>query len=149
FYQFRRIMIALGPYASFLGGGNFSSGLAIEFHSLRMYLNVRGERARVLRYMNEIAEYTKLPSWEALEAIEAKEKSLAANPHFGAGLISSCFRLYLADLRAKAMLRNAYTAVALERFHLAKGKWPETLAELTPHYLAEVPLDPFDGAPLR
>ena len=29
------------------------------------------------------------------------------------------------------------------------GHWPEKVADLVPRYLAEVPLDPFDGAPLR
>jgi hypothetical protein len=33
-------------------------------------------------------------------------------------------------------------AVAVERYRLKKGKWPVTLSEL-------VPLDPFDGKPLR
>lgn len=148
FAKFRRIIITMGPFASFLGGGNLN-GLSLEFHSVRMYLNIRGERARHLHYLNEIAELAKLPSWEAFGAIEAKEKAMAANPSFGAGLISSCFKLYVADLRAKAMLRTAYTAVALERFHLARGKWPEKVADLVPQYLSEVPLDPFDGAPLR
>ncbi len=45
--------------------------------------------------------------------------------------------------------RNAYAALAAERFRLARGRWPETLDELVPAYLDAVPEDPFDGKPLR
>ena len=43
----------------------------------------------------------------------------------------------------------AIVAVALERYRRAHARWPETLAALTPSPLREVPLDPYDGAPLR
>jgi hypothetical protein len=48
-----------------------------------------------------------------------------------------------------AMLRCAAAALALERYRLAHGRWPEGLDGLTPKLLAEVPADPFDGQPLR
>jgi hypothetical protein len=147
--RFRRILMDLRLFAGILGGSGLPHGPAFEFNSVRMFLNVRGERARQLHHLNEISELAKLPSWEALSAIEAKEKALAGNEPIGGGLFSSCYKLYLADLRTKAILRTAYTALALERFLLARGKWPEKLVELVPQYLSEVPLDPFDGAPLR
>jgi hypothetical protein len=40
-------------------------------------------------------------------------------------------------------------ALALESFHRTSGRWPQTLAELTPDLLPTVPLDRFDGNPLR
>ena len=39
--------------------------------------------------------------------------------------------------------------VALLRYERANGMWPESLTQLVPDYLAAVPLDPADGAPLR
>lgn len=39
-------------------------------------------------------------------------------------------------------------AIALVRFQRQKQHWPETLAELTPHYLPTPPLDRFTGEPL-
>jgi hypothetical protein len=149
YLRFRDILRMMGPFAGFFGGKGFANSPALDFNALRMYLNIRGERARHLHYLNEIARATELPTWEALDVIEAKEKAQAANPTFGLGLVTSCFRLYAADLRAKATLRTACTAVASERYRLANGKWPEKLSDLVPRYLAEVPLDPFDGAPLR
>lgn len=41
------------------------------------------------------------------------------------------------------------TAIALKRFQLKHGKWPETLSELTPEFVASVPIDPYDGKPLK
>jgi uncharacterized protein YunC (DUF1805 family) len=58
----------------------------------------------------------------------------------------------MASLEAQvlASLRLAQTAVALERFHaVGVNRYPDTLAELSPKFLASVPADPFDGQPLR
>ncbi len=51
---------------------------------------------------------------------------------------------------AEALREAALTAVAIERHRLAHGgKLPETLSELVPAGLPEIPRDPFDGQPLR
>lgn len=44
---------------------------------------------------------------------------------------------------------SARAAVAIERFRLRHGERPRTLDSLVPEFLPEVPLDPFDGKPLR
>jgi hypothetical protein len=50
--------------------------------------------------------------------------------------------------RAQANLSMAQTAAILERYHEAKGRYPETLDLLTPEFAAELPPDPMsDGAP--
>lgn len=41
------------------------------------------------------------------------------------------------------------TAIALRRFQLRHGDLPLSLAQLVPGFLAEAPLDPLDGQPLR
>ena len=49
-----------------------------------------------------------------------------------------------------ANLRLGETAVALEQFRAAHAsRYPDSLSELTPEFLAGLPLDPFDGQPLR
>jgi hypothetical protein len=53
------------------------------------------------------------------------------------------------DLRTRAGLELARTALAVERYRLAGGKLPERPEELVPQYLREVPSDPFDGNPIR
>jgi len=53
------------------------------------------------------------------------------------------------ETRAVAWLEVTATALAVERYRLARGKLPEELSQLVPDYLAAVPEDPFDGTPLR
>ncbi len=48
----------------------------------------------------------------------------------------------------RAMLVSAQAGLALERYRLAKGRYPATLAELVPEFMHEVPTDIFTGTPL-
>jgi len=45
--------------------------------------------------------------------------------------------------------RIGMTAIALKRFQLKHGRWPETAGELVPEFLPSVPIDPYDGKPLK
>lgn len=59
-------------------------------------------------------------------------------------------KLPLKDARHRARLRAAFAAVAVERYRLDRnGRIPDSLSELTPQFLDVVPIDPFDGQPLR
>ena len=53
------------------------------------------------------------------------------------------------SLIAETEERVVVTAIALKRFQLKHGKLPEALAELAPDYLTTVPIDCFDGKPLK
>ncbi len=53
------------------------------------------------------------------------------------------------EFRVRAHLDLARAALAIERYRLAVDNVPENLAELVPRYLDAVPLDPFDGRPIR
>ena len=46
-------------------------------------------------------------------------------------------------------MESAQVAIAVEHFRLDTGKLPERLDELVPKYMEKVPIDPFDGKPLR
>ena len=48
-----------------------------------------------------------------------------------------------------AQVRSSQTALAVERFRLAHGSLPEKLDDLVPQFFSAVPVDPFDGQPLR
>jgi hypothetical protein len=50
--------------------------------------------------------------------------------------------------RGHAALRCLAAAVAAERYRRLHGNWPQSLEQLTPDLLAEVPTDPFTGDPL-
>jgi hypothetical protein len=59
-------------------------------------------------------------------------------------------RVILKDAALTARLRSARIALAIERFRISHDRHlPQTLAELTPFGSSGVPIDPFDGQPLR
>jgi hypothetical protein len=64
-------------------------------------------------------------------------------------LMPSLTRAILLNTRISAQLDCAIAALAAERFRLAEGRLPSTLEQLVPAYLPAVPIDPFDGKPLR
>lgn len=52
-------------------------------------------------------------------------------------------------IRIEAARRMVVTAIALKRFQLKHGSWPQSLSKLTPEFFASVPIDPYDGKSLR
>ena len=64
-------------------------------------------------------------------------------------LMPSWEKLLETKCRTDGILAGAKLTVACNRFARDKGRWPETLAELVPDFLSEVPRDPFAGAPFR
>ena len=61
------------------------------------------------------------------------------------GLSSSVLKI----LRTETVCRIAATAIALKRFQLQHGQWPELLNELVPEFIVSIPIDPYDGKPLK
>jgi hypothetical protein len=53
------------------------------------------------------------------------------------------------DHQSRALLLSAAAALAAEQFRRDRGRWPNSLDEVVPDYLPAVPVDPFDGRPLR
>jgi hypothetical protein len=51
--------------------------------------------------------------------------------------------------RRSAELRATAVVLALRQYQQAEQHSPQTLQDLVPKYLSEVPVDPFDGKPLR
>lgn len=144
-YSQFRILTGLPPGYPGFSGAEWQA----ELKALHSYLSIRDERARCMHLMNQLVESSKLPTWEMLSAVETLEKSVRDESPFSGALVGASAKIGQAAARVEATLTCAYTAVAMERFHLAKGRWPQKLDELVPQYLAEVPRDPFDGAPLR
>ena len=80
------------------------------------------------------------------ELIDQADKA----PVIARALMSSQWkRSFEGFLRGEAKLRAMGAGLAAERFRRDKGRWPESLAELVPAWLEAVPIDPFDGEPLR
>jgi hypothetical protein len=65
------------------------------------------------------------------------------------GFASTLGRTIVREMSAEGCKRIVVTALALKRYQLQHGNWPEKLAALSPEFLPTVPLDPVDGRPLR
>lgn len=64
-------------------------------------------------------------------------------------MLPSLTRSIVLHMRLIAQADSTLAALAAERFRMAEGRLPSTLDELVPAYLPSVPVDPFDGKPLR
>jgi hypothetical protein len=53
------------------------------------------------------------------------------------------------NARAQAFTDSARAACALERYRIANGRLPDSLAALTPQFIGKMPNDVIDGQPLR
>lgn len=102
--------------------------------------------------MQESIETMDLPDPERLASFDAVQKSV----HQGGrgGVLMHEFwpgNTYILDIgnRYVAQLRAAQTALAVERYRLTKGRLPQSLNDLVPDYISEIPDDPFNGNPLK
>jgi hypothetical protein len=111
-----------------------------------------GDHAKALEMLSEYIAAAKLPPHEQRAALEAIPIPPGPPDDFRyiitRLLIPACGKVAIAAVRIRAELLAASTAVACERFRIARGRWPEHLAEISKDILSEVPIDPFTGSPL-
>jgi hypothetical protein len=106
-------------------------------------------RADILRMNTRFVEIAKLPPEEQskpLRELEAQAKERSSLQR----LVEPVYvKVANACRRDRAGIRCAQAIIAAERHRRKTGHFPSTLEELVPAFLAKVPLDPFDGQPLR
>jgi hypothetical protein len=109
------------------------------------------DRAFCLRWFNAAVEMAEKPLPEQPVAFAALRPMVmgVARENILAKLLPAVDKVAEAYWRSVAETRCAVVGIACERFRLKRGRWPAALAELCPEFLASVPLDPFDGQPLR
>lgn len=103
--------------------------------------------------MAECASRSELPSPKNLSLTNyldsANDKAQRRGYFFSSMLLPSYSRIVVRNASTRAHLEVAETALAVERFRVARHRLPKHLAELVPEFLDGVPADPFDGSPLR
>jgi len=113
-------------------------------------------------YESKIADAIKLPTWSAMLAggitnsIPVPPGGIFAGGPGGPGGLAATAatgdmrrNLLGRAVEMEATRRVTIVAIALERYRLLHGTYPETLADLAPRFLKSVPLDFIDGKPLR
>lgn len=110
---------------------------------------IRHGHAELIDALTDAIEAAKLPV-EQQQPLFAKINSRATGMTPYARLfLPADGKVCIVSLRSQAELRCALTGIAVERYRRKHDRWPAALADLVPHFLREVPLDPFDGQPLR
>jgi hypothetical protein len=110
-----------------------------------------GERLRVWRLYSELIEASRLPPWEAREAVgDCYGRIVAIVPWLACqGCFEPWKEYYIPYLRVMAMRDTAVLGLSCELFRSARGRYPASIDELAPDFVKEIPPDPFTGKPFR
>jgi len=106
-------------------------------------------------YINIMQDYIdamELPHHKRLAAFDSIQKAVDSGERGGLltrMLMPAFGRIMQIETRYLAHLRATQTALAVERYRLAKGYLPESLENLVPAYMEFVLKDPFDGRNLK
>jgi hypothetical protein len=114
--------------------------------------NFRDEHPQFLSLMARRVEEARRPPSEqagAAESFAADVRDLPRHAILTRLLLPAVDKVSSACRRKQAQVRCLAAALAAERYRRKHADWPKTLDSLTPDLLAAVPLDPFDGKPLR
>jgi len=108
-------------------------------------------QAQSISFMSRLVEVAKAAENQLarVEQLDAEARGISRLYLMTRLIMPSLQRTFVHWLRRTAELRCARVALAVERYRLAHGGWPESLEALLPEYLDAVPPDPFDGRPLR
>ena len=143
-----------GGMSSITGQFSTSSGATIPMGTIWKFLPIvpsLDETAGITLY-NDLILAIEDPDADSIKRSKKAERDVDTLPpyHFMTHtLVPSFSRSTELWVLHVARNRAIQTAIACERFRLAKGAWPATLDALVPDYLAAVPVDPFDGKPMR
>jgi hypothetical protein len=105
-----------------------------------------------LDYMADCMEALKLSGIQQIVRLHEIEKEMENQSVLhvvGKAMAPSIARIAEIDLQRRSHIDLARTALAIERYRLAKGELPGGLEELVVEYMEAVPIDPFDGKPIK
>jgi hypothetical protein len=116
------------------------------------------DEAQAIGLLQDLIDAAKIDLAHAavvVERIQTRRTEIEASPaerfHFSGTLtvtkqLDFRFERTLETDARESLMR---AGVACERYRLKHGVWPRTLEALVPEYLAEAPVDPYAGKPLR
>lgn len=109
-------------------------------------------QSQVLKYIDRMQAFidiTDQPEHKQTQLCAAIDKANATGGVLTPAVVPAFAGLFEGNNSCLAYCRAARTALALERYYLAHGRWAESIDVLVPAHLASVPKDPFDGQALR
>ncbi len=123
-----------------------------RFYALFYRDNLRDEHPIMLREMTRWVAIAQMPSSEQAQVerqFELAVRDLPKSAILTRLLLPNLTKLGEASRRKHACIRCISAALAAECYRQTHKHWPDSLDQLCPQFLSAVPLDPFDGSPLR
>lgn len=137
-------------------------GLAVDSKKLQQWSRdwMKRDRAYSLRQMRRLINASQEPRPQKLMSAKRVgdevhrfmrdgNKFLQVQYIVSGLLLSVGDAMFNATARAIALRDGAIVTLAIERYRKRNGEPPMSLNDLAPEYVSTVPLDPFDGRPLR
>lgn len=121
---------------------------------LRLSGRTKQDCISFLDKLDECRDAFRLPLPERLDRIEqikseAKQEGRSRYLFVTGGILPVFLKSFDRDAQNLARRRLARTALAIEQCRATQGQLPDSVAELVPKYLPQLPPDPFDGKALR
>ena len=132
-----------------------SDGIVSSMTNWGYKAHLASDRALSLELMTQVYDARRMIEHQQRAELKRLDRAYHDLPHADLDCLltrtmtPAFTKIHDASLRAKANLRCAATGIAVERFRLASGRWPDSLEELPRNLLPAIPLDPFDGKPLK
>ncbi|MFA5189278.1 MAG: hypothetical protein WC740_01050 [Verrucomicrobiia bacterium] len=142
--------------SSFVFGDPVPLWKRMFFRTVFVFYRISGQREldhlKYLNLMMEAAEASRVDYPDRLRRLNAIREKAEKLPFYLIGSrvsVPPVLGTTVRDARSIALGRIVLAALAVERFRNDTRRLPESLAELAPRYLNTVPIDPFDGKPVR
>ena len=113
-----------------------------------------GDQAQTCEYLQGFIAAAKLPHPERVKAAEQVEATMRTDRgsylwYPFSQLMTPAAKIIAVGQQHRADLLSMATLIACEGFRLTHGRWPESLAELPRELLPAIPLDPYNGEPMK
>jgi hypothetical protein len=103
----------------------------------------------MMRHFTDVIAASKLAAAEQDERLKALSPRNADMPMFAKLLTAAWEKCHQAFRRDRAKLRCAMLALAVERYRLKHGDWPDDLLPVVPDFIPAIPADPCTDQPLK
>lgn len=126
------------------GAWNVLSPIFNDRKSIVAKLDAIREMLESIQELTYEEGYARLDRWQHTQPL-----NLLDGPLPGSTLVHFASSTYRRNYSRLAAHRATIVAVALSAYRAEHDAYPATLSALVSEYLREVPVDPFDGAPIR
>jgi len=142
-----KISDSMSYHALFARAWRYEAAVSLLPPDYRSFMLVDDSAAR-RRYSAELDEAAQLPYWQVKDRLRDLDQRAESNP---GRMIPWSSLGAIMEKGAKAVARRdaARLGLALYAYRARNGKFPANLDELAPEFIESVPLNPFDGEPMK